>query len=104
QAVAEVDVAPDSLFAQADGVPAWVGIEYMAQTIAAWAGGRARRAGREPAVGFLLGSRRYQAHRPAFACGQTVRICTRCEFIGDNGLGQFACRIEDMAGQRLAEA
>ena len=38
QALAEVDVGPASLFAQADGVPAWVGIEYMAQTVAAWAG------------------------------------------------------------------
>lgn len=104
QAVAEVDIGPDSLFAQADGVPTWVGIEYMAQTIAAWAGARGRRAGREPAVGFLLGSRRYQAHQPAFALGRPVRIHARCELIGDNGLGQFVCRIEDAAGARLAEA
>lgn len=104
QALAEVDLTPASLFAQADGVPAWVGIEYMAQTIAAWAGARARRAGREPAVGFLLGSRRYEVTAAVFATGQTLRIHTHCELIGDNGLGQFACRIHDAAGRLLAEA
>lgn len=104
RALTEVDITQDSLFAQGHGVPAWVGIEYMAQTIAAWAGARARRAGAEPAVGFLLGCRRYQADQPAFAAGQTLRISVQCELIGNNGLGQFACRIENMAGQSLAEA
>ena len=35
------EIRPDNLFADAQGVPAWVGIEYMAQAIAAWAGCRA---------------------------------------------------------------
>lgn len=104
QALAEVDITPSSQFAQDDGVPAWVGIEYMAQTIAAWAGARSRRAGGEPAIGFLLGSRRYQAEVPVFAAGQTLRIHTRCELIGESGLGQFACQIEDVTGALLAEA
>jgi predicted hotdog family 3-hydroxylacyl-ACP dehydratase len=103
-AVAEVDIAPASPFAQDQGVPAWVGIEYMAQTIAAWAGARARRAGGEPAIGFLLGSRRYRAELPMFAAGQTLRVHTRCELIGESGLGQFACRIHDSADRLLAEA
>lgn len=104
QALAEVDITPGSQFAQDQGVPAWVGIEYMAQTIAAWAGARARRAGGEPAIGFLLGSRRYQAEVPVFAVGQTLRIHARCELIGESGLGQFACHIRGAADQLLAEA
>ena len=104
QALAEVDITHGSQFAQDQGVPAWVGIEYMAQTIAAWSGARARSAGGEPAIGFLLGSRRYQAEVPVFAVGQTLRIHTRCELIGESGLGQFACRIEDVMGALLAEA
>lgn len=103
-AVAEVTVGPVSLFARAEGIPAWVGIEYMAQTVAAWAGARARRAGGEPAIGFLLGTRRYSACTPWFASGQTLRVSARCELIGDNGLGQFACHIHDAAGTLLAEA
>jgi predicted hotdog family 3-hydroxylacyl-ACP dehydratase len=104
QALAEVDITPTSMFVQGQGVPAWVGIEYMAQTIAAWAGARSRAAGGEPAIGFLLGSRRYQAEVPVFATGQTLRIHARCELIGDSGLGQFACRIHDPAHRLLAEA
>lgn len=103
-ALAEVDITPVSLFARDDGVPAWVGIEYMAQTIAAWAGGRARRAGNPPAIGYLLGSRRYSAALPVFAHGCTLRISARCELIGVNGLGQFTCEICDTSGVRVADA
>ena len=105
QAMAEVDITPATLFARDHGVPAWVGIEYMAQTIAAWAGARARSAGREPGIGFLLGSRRYSSEQAEFTFGQTLRVSARCELIGDSGLGQFACRISDATtGATIAEA
>jgi predicted hotdog family 3-hydroxylacyl-ACP dehydratase len=102
-AVAEVTVPAEGLFVQDGGVPAWLGIEYMAQTIAAWAGGRARRAGGTPKVGFLLGTRRYTAHRAHYPAGSTLRVETRCELIGDNGLGLFACRIV-LHGEEVAVA
>lgn len=92
-AVAEVVVPADGLFVRDGRMPAWVGIEYMAQTISAWSGGRARREGRQPMVGFLLGSRRYEAHCADFPVGAVLRIEARQEFVGDNGLGQFDCRI-----------
>jgi predicted hotdog family 3-hydroxylacyl-ACP dehydratase len=91
--VAEVRVPADALFGDARGVPAWVGVEYMAQTVAAWAGHRARSRGEEPSIGFLLGTRRYQAHAPRFDAGAVLRVEARCELMGDNGLGMFACRI-----------
>lgn len=91
--VVEVDVPRHGLFTTADGVPAWVGVEYMAQAIAAWAGCKARQAGREPSIGFLLGTRRYTAHRPYFAAGSCLRVEAHCELMGENGLGMFACRI-----------
>lgn len=103
-ALAEVDVGPCSAFARDDGVPAWVGIEYMAQAVAAWAGAQARAAGREPAVGYLLGSRRYSARQAVFVHGRTLRIGVRRELIADNGLGQFACDIRDPSGACIAEA
>lgn len=92
-AVAEVDVPAQGLFVRDGGVPAWVGIEYMAQTISAWAGARALRTGGTPRLGFLLGTRRYDAQRASFPCGSTLRIETRCELMAGNGLGQFDCRI-----------
>ncbi|ODT37250.1 MAG: hypothetical protein ABS55_03785 [Lautropia sp. SCN 70-15] len=103
-AVAEVDVPLDGLFVRDGQVAAWVGIEYMAQTVAAWAGARARRYGGRPRVGFLLGSRRYSACCAAFAGGSTLRVEARCELIGDNGLGQFDCCISTQEGEVLATA
>ncbi|MBD7954645.1 hotdog family protein [Stenotrophomonas sp. Sa5BUN4] len=86
-------VPASGLFNQADGVPAWIGIEYMAQAIAAWAGCRARRDGRPPRIGFLLGSRRYSSQVSVFPAGTALVVHARRELMGDNGLGMFACRI-----------
>jgi predicted hotdog family 3-hydroxylacyl-ACP dehydratase len=93
-AVVEVDVPADGLFMREEGMPGWVGLEYMAQAIAAWSGARARRVGGEPRLGFLLGTRRYTVSRAAFPRGVTLRIEIRRELMGDNGLGQFDCRIK----------
>ncbi len=86
-------VPGESIFHDAEGVPAWVGLEYMAQAIAAWAGCKARARGGEPTVGFLLGTRRYDCSRTHFPSGSLLRVEARCELLGDNGLGMFACRI-----------
>ena len=92
--VARVRVPAQGLFNGADGVPAWVGIEYMAQTIAAWSGARARAGGGSPRIGYLLGSRRYEAMVPAFAPGAELTVLAQSELMADNGLGMFDCRIE----------
>jgi predicted hotdog family 3-hydroxylacyl-ACP dehydratase len=98
-----VDVPFDGLFVRDGAVPAWVGIEYMAQTVSAWAGARARGQGGAPRAGLLLGSRRYEARRNAFPSGARLRVEARCELMGANGLGQFDCRIE-MDGEEVATA
>ena len=94
-AVVEAVLRDDHLFAEGDALPAWLGIEYMAQCIAAWAGGRALARGEAVKPGFLLGTRRYACTRPTLAIGLRLRIEARCELMGDNGLGLFACRILD---------
>ena len=102
-AVAQVTVPRDGLFVQDAGMPAWVGVEYMAQAIAAWAGCRARSAGHEPSIGFLLGTRRYESRVTWFVAGALLRVEAMRELLGDNGLGMFRCRIlED--GDELATA
>jgi len=99
--VARVAVPGAGLFASAAGVPAWVGIEYMAQAVAAWSGARARAAGGSPRIGFLLGTRRYEARVPEFAAGARLLVQAHCELIGENGLGMFDCRITH-EGRELA--
>src|SRR5262245_12429891 len=101
-AVVEIDVPADGLFVRDGGMPAWVGIEYMAQAISAWAGARGLRAGGKARMGFLLGSRRYTAQVASFPAGATVRAEVRCDLIGDNGLGQFDCRLL-LAGNEVAK-
>lgn len=95
----ELTVPVDGPFHEPAGMPAWVGIEYMAQAIAAWAGCQARTRGEEPKIGFLLGSRRYTAETGHFPVGTVLRVEAECELFGDNGLGMFACRILD--GERV---
>ena len=92
--VARVRVPADGLFADAGGVPSWVGIEYMAQAVAAWSGARARGGGESPRIGYLLGSRRYEATVAAFEAGAELQVFAQCELMGGNGLGMFDCRIE----------
>ncbi|MGY8812594.1 MAG: ApeP family dehydratase [Pseudomonadales bacterium] len=98
------DICPraDDLFADAQGIPGWVGIEWMAQAVAAWSGVQAVEAGQPPAVGFLLGSRRYEAKVAYFALGEPVRIEVFLDFRADNGLGAFRGQLLDQQGQLLA--
>jgi predicted hotdog family 3-hydroxylacyl-ACP dehydratase len=101
--VAEVDVPFDGLFVRDGRVPPWIGIEYMAQTVSAWAGSRARGQGGTPRAGLLLGSRRYEVKCDGFPSGTRLRIEVRCELVAANGLGQFDCRIV-MDGKDVATA
>lgn len=90
----EVRVGSESMFADRRGVPSWVGLEYMAQTIAAYAGLQERRQGGAPRVGFLLGSRNYSCDVEYFAVGQNLSIKVTRELIADNGLNVFACELD----------
>jgi predicted hotdog family 3-hydroxylacyl-ACP dehydratase len=91
---ARVRVPAQGPFNTDAGVPAWVGIEYMAQAVAAWSGARARGRGGSPRIGYLLGSRRYEAAVPVFEVGAELRVLAQCELTAENGLGMFDCRIE----------
>ncbi|MES3024160.1 MAG: hotdog family protein [Pseudomonadota bacterium] len=102
---AEVAIRADTLFCDGHGVGSWVGIEYMAQAIAAQAGYQAYLRGARPDVGFLLGARRYVCGRSAFALGSVLHVFVHRALQGENGLGAFECRIEDSAdGEVVATA
>ncbi|MBB5017432.1 putative hotdog family 3-hydroxylacyl-ACP dehydratase [Chitinivorax tropicus] len=91
---AEVTIHFDSMFCDGQQMGAWVGIEYMAQAIAAFAGLHARQQGEKIKVGFLLGTRRYSASQPYFAVGDTLRVTVNKELQGDSGLASFDCAIK----------
>jgi len=96
---AGVHIASDSMFADVDGVPAWIGLEYMAQAIAAWSGLQERLNGGMPKIGFLLGSRNYQCSTGYFAMGQSLLLKVHLEMLGGNGLNVFNCELQ---GQGIA--
>lgn len=84
------------------GIPAWVGIEYMAQSISAFAGYQRKSQGQSIQLGFLLGTRKYQAHTPAFRLGSTLSVSVEEEFRADE-MGTFDCVIKS-SEYCLAEA
>ena len=84
-----------SEFADQEGrVPAYVGIERMAQCIAVHAGARAKAQGLPPPLGFLLGTRLFRSSVAYFEPGLKYTAFCR-ELVRDfNGMGSFACELK----------
>ena len=91
--VAKVVVTRESEFAGPDGVPAYIGLEYMAQTVAARVGFEARQNGEPPPIGFLLGTRSYTCTQHTFPFGSELAVRVR-PLLVDAGFGSFECTIE----------
>ncbi|MBE0531777.1 MAG: 3-hydroxylacyl-ACP dehydratase [Rhodospirillales bacterium] len=89
-------------FLAGDGVPAHVGIELMAQACGAFAGAEALAAGEAVRVGFLLGTRRFEAHVPLFRVGERLEISARVA-LRDDEMACFDCEIR-RTGAVVAEA
>ncbi|GAC1320645.1 MAG: hotdog family protein [Collimonas sp.] len=100
---AEVSIRPDSMFCDGHSVPGWVGVEYMAQAIAAYAGYTAQLRCETVKIGFLLGTRRYEASCPGFAVGSLLKIHVHRILQADNGIGSFECQIR-AGSEQLASA
>ena len=100
--VCAVDIGGDSPFVEADGsVPALMGIEYMAQCVAAHAGLQARARGESPRVGFLIGARRLDFRVAAgFRVGQTLIVRVTRAW-GEEEFAMFTCRLTDAVSQAV---
>ena len=82
------------LFNREDGsLPAWVGVELMAQSVAAFAGCHARAQGNEVVLGFLLGTRKFECNVEHFPLGAELRIHAQRSLEDDNGMGVFECHL-----------
>lgn len=102
----QVKIATGSPFynAEKSGVPSYIGCEYMAQTIAAFAGAIALDDKGQVSIGFLLGSRKYKALKPYFHLGQVLDIGVKELYKEDSGLSVFECEISDNQTNILAHA
>ncbi|MBT2790886.1 MULTISPECIES: hotdog family protein [Paraburkholderia] len=91
---ARATVHADAWYADAQGaMPAWIGIELMAQSIAAHVALLAMRGGGRARPGVLLGSRSYKALQPSFAGGAQLLIRATELLRSDEGHGAYECTI-----------
>lgn len=99
----QVDIGPHCIFfdPESQTAPAYLGIEFMAQSVAAWSGYHSLQKGQQPPIGFLLGSRRYKALCDEFTLGQTLDIYAE-QLMEDNGMAVFTAKIE-FNGELMAQ-
>lgn len=93
--VAEVNIKPEMTFFDEaiNGVPTWVGIEFMAQTIGALSGIYYTEVKGEPVkMGFIIGSKNYQCFTDSFNNGDKLIVKVK-QLFSDFELGSFDCKI-----------
>jgi predicted hotdog family 3-hydroxylacyl-ACP dehydratase len=87
-------VDPGAWYADPDGaMPAWFGLELMAQTISAYSGNRQKHLGIAPRFGYLLGTREYACEVPSFPAGALLEVEARVHYADAMGLSAFACEL-----------
>lgn len=97
-------VRADAWYADGHGaMSAWIGIELMAQAVAAHVALIAMRAGGRARPGVLLGTRSYRAHVSAFARGARLAIRVEEVLRSEEGHGAYECTIVH-DGECYAEA
>lgn len=99
-----VDPSQSELFLDASGrVPAWVGIEYMAQCAAAHGGLQALARGEAPRPGLFVGSRRLVFRCGEFEPGQRLEVEAR-HAVGRGSRLAFDCAVRRLgASEALLE-
>ena len=102
-ASATVSASPsaEGWYAEAGGMPSRIGIELMAQAIAAHVSIVAWSKGEPPKKGVLLGARAYRATRPHFAVSSELIVKATRAFSDDSGMGAYDCTIEKAAKARI---
>lgn len=89
-------------FFKKEGVPAYVAIEYMAQTVGVWSGLTARQYNLPPKIGFLLGTRKLTLQIPFFKDGAELIVYGNSKY-NDGQMASFDCWVE-VQGEKVASA
>lgn len=104
-AEARIDVSEECVFFDPSigGVPSCAVLEYMAQTMAIAVGRERRRNGKDPAVGFVLGTRMMDVFIDMFKPGTDYVARAECTY-EDGEFASFDCSIRDSCGTTVAKA
>lgn len=90
----QLTVRDDGLFSTHQQVPAWLGMEYMAQAVAAFSGYHRKRNGLDIDLGFLLGTRHYQCSVGHFLCGTRLNVRAEKIIEAANDMVVFDCLLQ----------
>jgi predicted hotdog family 3-hydroxylacyl-ACP dehydratase len=85
-------IREDSTFLEDGAVPSLVAIEYMAQTVGAFAGLQARSHDLPVRIGYLLGTRELVLDVDSFRLGDELLVEASHQF-GDDRIGAFDCKV-----------
>ncbi|MFP3089342.1 3-hydroxylacyl-ACP dehydratase [Treponema sp. TIM-1] len=98
---AEYDIGPDCLFydPKFGGIPSWVGIECMAQSISALSGIIRRDEGKNPKPGFIMSISNLELAVPFLSSGTVLRTYVREDYRLD-AVFSYMCEMsgEDRSG------
>lgn len=101
---AALRVPPGAWYSDEKGnMPAWIGIELMAQAIAAHVALEALSQSKLPKQGVLLGTKAYRSDAPSFPAGAELLIAVHLLFRDESGLGAYDASIA-LEGKELAAA
>lgn len=90
--VTEVEVGARLPCFEKGAVPAYLGLEVMAQSIAVWSGLRRGEPGSRPPIGFLLGTRRFSSILASFDEGSVLTVRAR-QVVENIGMAVFECEL-----------
>ena len=90
---AEVIIRADSMFIGPQGVPGWIGLEYLAQTVSAFSGLMALTECGQRKPGFLLGTRKFHSPTVYFEIGDRILLRVERDPETINGLATFSCDL-----------
>lgn len=85
-------------------MPLWIGIELMAQAVAAHVGLQARLRGEAPRRGVLLGTKAMRSNQAAAPAGSVLHVAARLVYRDESGLGAYDCAITAADGTDIAQA
>lgn len=91
-----------SPFAHEAGIPAWLGIEYMAQAASAFGGIEQVQRGMRPSIGLLIGSRYYRAVQTFIPFDTRLDVLATIAMRDAQDFAAYDCTVS-VAGAVLAE-
>lgn len=91
--VSFVTIEAQSPFLRQGKMPAYVGIEYMAQSIAAYSGIKALNEDGEIKIGYLVSARKMEMSQPDFAFGEQLEITVKLVY-NESPMAVFDCSIK----------